>query len=188
MRNLQRQAGLLLMLLLFVGLSFAAATLGVMTAPQSVDAASEPYPGTVNRIQTLLFFPETALNAAATTYSAAPRTLNGEDITKIGAWNSAEIFVSAQFTTNAWMTVTAQLSPDQLIWADAEYVENAIATTGPSTDTVAGWYQTILPYRTILLTDSVRMFRVPLGGEFLRLKIETSDEITPTIWATLRNN
>lgn len=188
MRKMQRQAGLLLMLLLFVGFSFAAAALGVMTAPQPVDAAGEIYPGTVNRTQTLLIFPETALAASATTYSAAPRTLNGEDITKIGAWNSAEIFVSAQFTTNAWMTVTAQLSPDQANWADVEYVENAIATTGPSTDTVAGWYQTILPYRTILVTDGVRMFRVPLGGEFLRLKIETSDEITPTIWATLRNN
>ena len=153
-----------------------------------IAAASEPYPGTVNRTQTLLFFPETALGAAATTYSAAPRTLNGEDITKVGAWNSAEIFVSAQFTTNAQLTVTAQLSPDQIHWADAEYIENAIATTGPSTDTTASWYQTILPYQTVLITDGVKMFRLPLGGDSLRLKIETTDEITPTIWATLRNN
>lgn len=166
---------------------------GVMAAWGVADGnriavASEPYPGTVNRTQTLLFFPETALGAAATTYSASPQTLNGEDITKIGPWNSAEIFVSAQFTTNAQLTVTAQLSPDQIHWADAEYVVDSIATTGPSTDTTASWYQTILPYRTVLITDGVKMFRLPLGGDSLRLKIETTDEITPTIWATLRNN
>ena len=186
MRKLQRWLIPPLITLSLIVIGGAMAAWGVADGNR-LAIASEPYPGTVNRTQTLLFFPETALDAAATTYSDAPQTLNGEDITKIGAWNSAEIFVSGQFTTNAWMTVTAQLSPDQSIWADAEYVENAIATTGPSTDTTAGWYQTILPYRTILLTDGVKMFRVPLGGEFLRLKIETSDEITPTVWATLRN-
>lgn len=137
----------------------------------------EPDPGTITKVVTYQYYPAKRLTGSGTVYSAAPRVQSGIDVSRVGAFNSADVFVNVDITGTGAITITPQFSADQVNWSDADYVQhNSSATPVPSV------------YRFSLNADGTNHVRVPISGEFLRIKIAYSGTLTPTVLATLRNN
>ena len=87
--------------------------------------AGEPDPGTVQGVGTYTAYPQTALSVTSTTtaYSSAPYLYSGLDVSYSRNWNAADAFVVVSgYDTGETITVTAQWSPDQTNWVDAQYV------------------------------------------------------------------
>lgn len=148
----------------------------LLAGPGRVAAVGEPPSNTVERQLTATLYPATAISDAVTVYSAA---------SVITRWNSADVFVGVDLTdttdvtgtvtASAFLTVTVQLSPDGTNWADADYeyaTDSTIATKA---------------YVRSLSADGTEYMRVPLAGERLRVKIESTQAVTPTVWVTYRN-
>lgn len=134
--------------------------------PMNVGAVGEPPNTTVTRQVTSTLYPATAISNGTTVYSGAAVS---------SRWNSADVFVAVDLTGTAFLTVTVQLSPDGVNWADADYeyaTDSAIATQS---------------YVRSLSADGVEYMRVPLAGERMRVKIASSGAVTPTVIATYRN-
>jgi hypothetical protein len=133
----------------------------------------------VAKQSTYLLYPTTAISGAATTYTASPRNVaTGLDASKVNGWANVDVFATVDIATSAYVTLTLQYSADGVNWADADY-EYA---TGNTTGTVAT--QTHVRYMT---ADGTELIQAPTAGEFMRVKIENSASITPTIYVTYRN-
>lgn len=143
--------------------------------------AMEPQPGTVSRSATYTFFPTTALAGTTTVLTDSPYMVGQNDITRVGSWHSADIFVTAVLTPTATMTVTALLSADQANWAAATH--RAVIWDDSGDATVTTQVQ-----RLVMTASGTEYFRIPLAGEALKFRIEKSGTVTPTITVTLRNN
>lgn len=164
-------------------------------APQPVALASadEPQPGTVESIATYVYLPETTA-ITGTTYTDAPRvTAGGVDVSRISDWHAVDVFVTGDLTGAGWLTVTAQVSADQINWADAAYdyvaQSGTVVNSGAVTSTTTTASSIVAqPYRIILTADGTDYLRLPLAGEYLRFKVERTGTIEATILATLRNN
>lgn len=139
-------------------------------------ANGEPLSGSITGVGTYTMYPATAQSGAGTTYSASPYLYRGLDVSKVRDWNSVDIFATVDVTTSAIITITPQFSPDQVYWSDAYW------------DSISGTTVTPQPYRLVLNSDTTSHLRVPISGEYMRLKMQRSDTVTPLIKATFRNN
>ncbi len=119
------------------------------------------------------------LTSNATQYSASPLTRSGLDLSKVVQWGVAEVFVTADVSGTATVTVTPQLSNDATNWVSAYW------------NTISGTTVTAQPYRIVLSADGGNYLRLPVAGEYLRFKIESSatssQTVTTTVRATLKN-
>lgn len=147
----------------------------------SMVQAVEPTPGTVSRSATFTFFPTTVLAGTTTVLTDSPYVVGANDITRVGSWHSADVFVTGVLTPTGVMTVTALLSADQTNWADATYRTVAVDDSGDAAVTTQ-------VQRLVLEADGTQYMRIPLAGEALKFRIEKSGTVTPTIVVTLRNN
>lgn len=136
-----------------------------------------PDPGTVQSWQTWPFSPTTYI-VSGTTNTASPRVQSGVDVTKVSQWNAADIFLTGDISGTTIITLTPQFSPDASNWADAYY------------DSISGTTVTAQPYRIVLSADGTNYVRLPIAGEYMRLKLEVYGDggVTTTVKATLRNN
>lgn len=133
----------------------------------------------VTKQSTYLLYPTTAISGSATTYTASPRNVaTGLDASKVNGWANVDVFATVDIATSAYVTLTLQYSADGANWADADY-EYA---TGNTTGTVAT--KTHVRYMT---ADGTELIQAVAAGEFMRVKIENSASITPTIYVTYRN-
>lgn len=141
------------------------AALGLL--PQGAAAVGEPPAGTTQSIQTYVLYASQVITEDGTIYSDGRQFL---------FWNAADLFVTADVGSSAVVTVTAQVSPDDTNYADLdyEYVDADELLT-----------QT---YQRVLSADGTEVMRLPMAGEYLRVSIETTGTVTPTIQATMRNN
>lgn len=147
------------------------------TNPQT----GEPAPGAVSLIRAYTFYEATALSGDDVTYSSVPVTVQGEDVTKIGAYYAADVFVTADVSGTGWLTVTPQVSVDGVNWADVYY--RAVTFDVSGTITVNRTTQNIT-----LSADGTDYLRIALAGERLRFAIGYTGAITPTVDVVLRNN
>lgn len=144
-----------------------------------VVAVGEPLPGTVQGIATYTYVHASAATTG-TTYSDAPLVMSsGLDVSRVGVWQAADLFVTADVEPGGALTATVQMSPDQENWADLTYVY----PSGSSPVTL-----TEQPYQAVLTADGTRLLRVPIAGEYMRVKLERVGTVTATVKATLRNN
>jgi hypothetical protein len=161
----------------------AAMLLVALVAPM-VMAQGEPQAGTVSGVTTYTYYPTTALTGSGTAYSAAPRTVSGQDLSRaVKYYNAMDVFVTVDLiTSTGTITVTPQFSADQANWANAYYTyptwtDSATATINTQT------------YQVVLTADGTNYIKVPVSGEYFRVKIEyAGTTLTPTVKATLRNN
>lgn len=146
-----------------------------------ISSAGEPMPGTVNGLRTYTLVQPTPIAAAGTNYSTVPQ-LNaaGDDYTRVNNWHSVDIFVSAVVTGD--MVTTVQFSPDGTNWADAYYWEPTHNSTGTLINNVR--YYSV----TVGAPSGVGYVRVPIAGEYMRVKLVGTGPITPTVWGTFRND
>lgn len=189
---MKRKSGLWVMVLVVVmGLLLA----GSVAASQP----GEPQPGTVQGLRGPNAFWNGSV-VTTTTYTSAPNTVFGSDVSLVWMYNSADIFVTADITPSGRITVTPQLSVDQSNWTDATYTYVAdtlasttsiITSTGEmtaTTTTAMSSAVTEATYQIVLTADGTDYLRMPLAGKYMRFKIENSGNVTPTISVLLRNN
>lgn len=146
----------------------------------------------VTKQSTYLLYPATALTGAGTVYSASPRNVvAGLDASKVNGWANVDVFVTLDVATSGWFTTTLQYSADAVNWADADYTYTSNASTWASegvtstaTATTAIATQTFVRYMT---ADGTEYMSAPTAGEFMRVKIEHSAAVTPTVYTTYRN-
>lgn len=130
----------------------------------------------VTKQSTYLLYPTTAISGSATTYTASPRNVaTGLDASKVNGWANVDVFATVDIATSAYVTLTLQYSADGANWADADYeyaTDSAIAT------------KTHVRYMT---ADGTELIQAVAAGEYMRVKIENSASITPTVYVTYRN-
>ena len=132
-----------------------------------VQADGEPPAGTVQSVQTYTLYPATVITTNATYVSEGMR---------LEGWNAADVFVVADVGSGAAVTATVQVSPDNTNWAtlDYEYADADALNTQS--------------YQRVMSADGTELMRVPMAGEYLRVSLTTSGNVTPTVLATMRNN
>lgn len=161
---------------LIVTFLLALTLLTALVVPGVLADNGAPQPGTVTLTSTSILYPAAALSGTGTVYSAAPRIVSGQDVSQVRRFNSADVFVTADISGTAVITVTPQFAPDQSGWADAHYT------------VISGTTATNLDYQVVLSADGSDYVSVPVAGEYLRVKIEYSGVVTPLVQTTLRNN
>jgi hypothetical protein len=184
--------------LIMVGLLVLVLALGLGGAV-AASQPNEPQPGTVHGIKGPDVFWNNAVIAGSTvTYTSAPKTVYGSDISLVWLYHSADVFVTADISPSSRITITPQFSVDQSYWTDATYTYVAdtlaqtttvVTSTGTATSTTAmSSAVTEAIYRIIMTADGTDYLRVPLAGKYVRFKIEHSSTVTPTIKVMLRND
>lgn len=163
--------------LVLVLLIAAAVITGVMVAPSTFADGPRPDPGSVKGWVTYTLYPTTYISGTGTTYSASPRQVSGLDASKVAEWNAVDVFLTADISGTTTITLTPQFSPDQSNWADAYWYS------------ISGTTVTAQPYQIVLSADGTNYLRLPVSGEYMRMKMATSGNgVTTTIKATYRNN
>lgn len=128
---------------------------------------------------TVTLYPATALTSNGTVYSASPRTtVAGRDDSSTNGWTAADVFIKTDIATSGTMTATVQFSPNGTDWATADYEYATGSTTG-----LVGTQS----HRRVMTADGVEIIRLPVAGEKLRVMIQHTASMTPTIWVTYRN-
>lgn len=153
--------GLLAMLLLLMAPSVMADS-----GPGVPDLASVSY------WQTYTLFASRALtNSTATTYTLSP--------TRFPNWATADIFVTADVSGTDTLTATVQYSSDGANWANGTYTYVTFNQTGTATLNTG-------TYQLVINSDTTSFMRVPVVGEYLRIRIDNAGYVTPTIRATFK--
>lgn len=132
------------------------------------------------------------------TYTSAPKTVYGTDISLIWLYHSADVFVTADITPSSYLTITPQFSVDQVNWTDATYsyvadtlaqTTTVVTSTGTATSTTAMSSAPVeATYKITMSADGTDYLRIPLAGKYLRFKIQHTAAVTPTINVMLRND
>jgi hypothetical protein len=169
-------------------------------------AGGDPGTGTVVAIS-LVTFADGTTPISTTTYFGAG---NGSGSTSSSTrgydaryWYKADVFVTADVSGTNTITVTPQWSADNVNWVDAEYtylaetlaqttsvvtgteIMTATSTTSSSTSEQTNTYQLVLS------ADGTDFTNILLRGAYLRFRVSawtTTLQITPTIYAVLRND
>lgn len=153
-----------LVMLLLIGIPLVSADSGT----------GDPQNGRPVNWLTQTFYPATPITTTTTKYSASPRYLSGQDISKVPQWSVAEVFVTADVSGTVTLTVTPQLSNDTVNWVSAYW------------NTISGTTVTAQPYRVVLSADGSGYARVPIAGEYLRFAIDSSATATTPVTATVK--
>jgi hypothetical protein len=184
-----------LLVVLFLVLVMGAGLAGSVGA-----GPGEPLPGTVRGLGGPYTFYNASSGITETTYTSQPKTVQGQDVSIIWLYHSADIFVTADVSGTDTITVTPQVSVDGANWTDVTYTYVAdtlaqtttvLTSTGTTTATSTTSMSSAVTEgieRVVLSTDTTDYLRIALAGKYLRLKIETSGTVTPTIKVLLRND
>ena len=147
----------------------------------------DPLPsGVMGYSRTYTFYPATQITTTATKYSDSPRyQAAGLDMTLMPQWNHADVFVTADVSGTVALTVTPQLSVDDVNWTSADYTYVTFNSTGTATINTGS-------YALSFSADGTKYARVPLAGSYLRFQIEStatsSQTVTPTIKVVYKQN
>ena len=173
-RLAQKTAALLAVtaLLLLVGMA------AVSLLPQGAAAAPAAQFGAVTAPRTVTLYGPTAVTTG-TTFSSAPLNVNGIDNARTTNYGRADVFISTGANSSGTLTVTVQVSADESTWADSTEMQQGFLT---------GTLVSAAYTHRVVLTGASQAgtVRVPLAGEFLRVKVEAAGSITPTVKATYR--
>jgi len=171
-------------------------TLALLMLSASLVLASGPNPGDPQAArvsswsQVYTIYTENNITTTTTRYSSSPKTISGIDASNFlqsgGAYNSADVFVSADISGTATIYITPQLSIDAVNWTNADYSYVTFNQTGTATLNSS-------TYALSLSADGTDYVRLPLAGRYLRFKIDVpaataNNSVTPTIKLVYKNN
>lgn len=148
----------------------------LLTLAPAAQAVSEPAPGTVTGAATYRYLAQTVITNGVTIYTAVPNPQGTNDASRVEAWNSADLFVTASVGQSATLTVTPQLSADCANYANAGY------------DAVLSGTITAQTYQIVSTAAGTKYTRLPLAGRCMRFAVASTGTVTVSVWATLRNN
>jgi hypothetical protein len=205
-QTMKRYASKLLMALAAICLIAGLACAGALLARPALADPGAPSPGAVGTLKTYTFEPTTQITGTTTVYSTFPLLVPAGQITYAASnmdnWHAADVFVTGQVASTKLLTVTAQLSPDGVNWANAFY--RYVAPTLTSTSVAVSHSGSITSTTTTATTSSALVnqayqlafnsttastsyFQMPVAGEWLRFQIQHTGTVTPTIVVTLRS-
>lgn len=118
-------------------------------------------------VEDRLMYPATSI--ATVTYS--PSSLGGRDPRVITGWAGGDAFITADFATTGTLTTTVQFSADGASWADAKL------TAADGSEVALG---------EVITDDGTGMVHIPVGGQYVRFKLDPSASVTPSIRLVLR--
>lgn len=144
-------------------------------AYQFAQATGEPPNGKPTSVITQALYGPTAI-ITSTVYSA-PSTVLGKNPQLVRDWNEADIFVVGTVGSGASFVATVQFSNDNTNWGDGYFW----ATKSDGTVVSNAYAKTVS-------TSGTTYIRVPITGEYIRVKLAATGAVTPTILMTLRNN
>lgn len=130
------------------------------------DASGDPEPGTV-------------VNSAPTTLLAT-RVITTDQATPaqaIDRWNGVDLFVAVDVASGGALTGTVQFSADGSNWADGYWY--SVTSTGTLVSNL---------YRTIQTADGTTYIKVPTAGQYMRINLDVTGTVTPTIAGVYKNN
>jgi hypothetical protein len=162
----------------------------------AMTSASNPDPQQLTKVQgwaTYTFLPATNITATtAITYTGCPYIRAGTNVCIANAYAQADVFVTADVSGTGEVTVTPQVSPDNISWVDVayQYTTNNVATTSVATGQVVSGTSVLTTttttttsstsalaygtYQVVMNADGTQLMRIPLYGEYLRFKYATS--------------
>lgn len=182
-------------------LLIAGVVLGPALASQ-VLAQGEPQAGTVVGVRPSVTFYPATYAVSGTTYSASPYNggVPGADVTEVGNFNEAQIYLTADISGTATVTLTPQFSTDRTNWSDSQFhyisqVAGVTVVTGTAGLTSSVTFTPSYAqqdYQIILSADGSDYIAVPIDGTYMRLKMERTgaagNGITGTVKVRLVNN
>ncbi|MGD9728838.1 MAG: hypothetical protein AB7V39_21000, partial [Nitrospiraceae bacterium] len=134
-------------------------------------AEGEPVFNGQTKQLTVTLYPQTAVTSSGTVYSASPRTtVAGRDDSSVNGWTQADVFIKTDIATSGTLTATVQFSPNGSDWATADYEWGD--SDGLNTQI----------HRRVMTADGVEVIRLPVAGEKLRVMLQHSATMTPTVW------
>lgn len=145
-------------------------------AYQFARATGEPTNGTTKSTLTQVLYGPTAI-VTSTVYSAPSLSATGGNPQWVKNWNEADVFVVGQVGSGASFVATVQFSSDNTNWGDGYFW----ATKSDGTVVSNAYAKTVS-------TSGTTYIRVPITGEYIRVKLAATGAVTPTILMTLRNN
>jgi hypothetical protein len=165
----------------WAGFVFAALLLlcGATALTVFPNAASAAQPQQLYPPRTFTLYGPTAVTTG-TTYSDAPLMINGQDFARVTNFSEAAVYVSTGANSAGTVTVTIQTSADAAVWADAKEIVHTFNSTG--TLSSSDYF-----HKAVLTgADDADVINAPLSGEFMRVKVQATGTLTPTVKATLR--
>jgi len=167
--------------------ALAMVLLAALLLPLGQAQAQNPQPGTVVGIATYTLAAG-QLVSGTTGYSDSPQVLaTGLDVSLVAAWQAADVFIDAVTGPTSTVTVTVQFSPDGALWVDGYELYPSWDVSGTATLNRLV-YQTVVDAADGSGAAGVDVLRVPIAGEYMRVKIDATAESTVTVKSTLRNN
>ena len=215
MKHQTRLITVLIVALVMTVLAIAPSVFGQGTGP-----GGPPMPN-IAQSTSYVLLPARAITNGVTIYNTANVSL--------GQWPLADVFVTADVSGTAYITVTPQYSADNINWVDASYTYLAnncttgatitsaptlagttsvtatadittsltsvtggsvITTTGPITATttsVCATSEAAGNYQMLLSSDTTVVERVPIVGDYFRVKIANTGTVTVTVKATVKD-
>jgi hypothetical protein len=155
--------------------AFALALIVSVQSATPVAAVGEPGPGTVIGSRLGVLYGPTALTGSGSANTASPRTVSGVDLSLVRYYYAADIFITADFATSGTLTGTVQFSADGANWADAYHLIDSGSATAS------------IPYRVVITNDGTGYVTVPAAGQFVRVRLDRSASVTPTVNIHLKN-
>lgn len=143
---------------------------------QSAHATGEPQSAAAPNVVTKTLYGPTAI-ITSTVFSAPALSAGGANSQWVKLWNEADVFIVGQVGSGASFVATVQFSSDNTNWANGYFW----ATKSDGTVVSNAYAQTVS-------TTGVTYIRVPVTGEYLRVKLVATGAVTPTVQMTLRNN
>lgn len=130
------------------------------------DASGDPDPATVVNV--------TPVTLLATRVITVDQVTAGQNTSR---WNSIDLFSSVTVASGGALTTTLQFSADGVRWANAYWY--SVNSTGTVSSNM---------YRFIQTSDGTNYLRVPLAGQYVRLDLDVTGTVTPTLVGVFKNN
>lgn len=141
-------------------------TVALFGAAAAQSGNGEPVPATLYNFEPVTVFASEALTESTNT-----------DAVQVGRWASADLFITTDVAVGGYVTSTVQFSADGVNWADAYWTHAADNAT-----------LTVKNYVKSQSADGTVYVRVPLAGQYMRVKLDVTGTVTPAISGIFKNN
>jgi hypothetical protein len=189
--NKLKALGLVLLLTLVMGVALSGGV-AAETGPGVPDSGTVAGVG----IRTFYLNPLSTVTETITIYASSSRE-TGDNI--MYAYHSFDVFASLDISGTGSITITPQVSADNVNWADVtyKYVANTsttsvvTGTSGLTATTSTSASEQEVTHQIVLDEDGeVDYFTMPMTGYYLRFKMvySSTGTITPTVKAVGRND
>lgn len=164
---------------------------GGRVAAQAPEPAAAPMGFPVEVQRTFTLYPPTAVTTGTVTTRSPLVEAGGRDAASTTGFATADVFVSVDGTGTFTLTAKVQVSPDGTTWVDYAYPYESLTSSWASegvTSTATSTTAIMMHTPTMTFTaDGAQFVQAALAGERLRVVMDVTGVVTPTVKVTYRN-